>query len=220
MVVCGGASVSQLRRFRPVNGDEMPPIAAQAAAGNDVRVTALREAAVETPDDYVKEIGRLWTRAQKAFLDIGKLLIQAKARLPHGTYTTHVEERLPFSARTAHMLRSAAEWAISMEQAGRITVDQLPGSYTTIYLLSTFEPPIIEQAISEGVVRPDVRRHEILFWRQERFGSTKTREELEARLARIRREREKLDVELAKLEEDLRSLSTLEASAKGQAEAE
>jgi Protein of unknown function (DUF3102) len=196
--------MSQLRRFRPVNtGDDTPPIAAEAAAQADARVAAIRDVQPETAEEYVAEISRLWTRAQKAFLEIGKLLIRAKVRLPHGAYTAHVEEQLPFSPRTAHMLRSAAEWALEMERSGKITLDRLPGSYTTIYLLATMEPVAVEQALADGIVRPDVRRTEILAWRRERFGIVRSRQELEALRERLRREREKLDSELARIEAEL-----------------
>jgi hypothetical protein len=197
--------MSQLRRFRPVNtgDDTSPPIAAEAAARTDVRVAAIRDVQPETAEEYVAEISRLWVRAQKAFLEIGKLLIRAKDGLPHGAYTSHVEERLPFSPRTAHMLRSAAEWALEMERSGKIALDRLPSSYTTIYLLATMEPMAVEQALADGVVRPDVRRTEILAWRRERFGLGGSHEELKALRERLRRERDRLDAELARVEAEL-----------------
>ena len=101
------------------------------------------------------------------------------------------------------MLRSAAECALEMERSGKITLDRLPGSYTTIYLLATMEPVAVEQALADGIVRPDVRRTEILAWRRERFGFGRSRQELEALRERLRRERERLDSELARIEAEL-----------------
>jgi hypothetical protein len=173
----------------------------------DARVHALQRAYSEptAPDDYVSEINRLWGRAQTAFLDIGKLLIRAKDALPHGDYIAAVEARLPFSSRTAYQLREAARWALEMDRRRQITLDQLPGSYSTIYLLSTLDPPTLEAATSEGVVRPELRRAELVAWRKGR-GENATKSDrvaLQARRDRLRRERDRLDDELRRIEAEL-----------------
>ena len=168
----------------------------------DARVQAL-QAAVRTPkspDDYVAEIGRLWNRAQSAFLDIGRLLIRAKETLPHGEYTVAVEERLPFASRTAYQLREAARWALEMEKRNAIELSQLPNSYSTIYLLSTLDPPTYEAAERDGIVRPDLRRTELIAWRKSRTGEATDRRALAARRDRILRERARLDDELRRIE--------------------
>ena len=66
----------------------------------DARVQALQTAKVEPQraEEFVSEISRLWSRAQGAFLEIGRLLIKAKEMLPHGEYVAAVEAELPFSA--------------------------------------------------------------------------------------------------------------------------
>src|SRR3954447_12284279 len=112
----------------------------------DARVHALQASHTEPsqPGDYVEEIRRLWGRAQSAFLDIGRLLIRAKETLPHGEYIASVEVQLPFSGRTAYQLREAARWAIEMDRRKEITIDRLPGSYSTIYLLSTLDLPTLK----------------------------------------------------------------------------
>ena len=109
----------------------------------DARVQALQIVQSEptTPDEYVEAIGELWSRAASAFLDIGRLLIKAKETLPHGEYMASVEERLPFATRTAYQLREAARWALEMDRRQTIPLARLPGSYSTIYLLSTLDPP-------------------------------------------------------------------------------
>jgi hypothetical protein len=170
----------------------------------DARVQALRSARAEPrrPDEYVEEIARLWGRAQGAFLDIGRLLIRAKEALPHGEYTAAVEARLPFSARTAYQLREAARWAIEMDRVKAIPTERLPGSYSTIYLLSTLDPPTLEQAEAEGLIRPELRRAELIAWRQGRGGGAGAggRRDLLARRRRLQRERERLDEELRRIE--------------------
>jgi hypothetical protein len=170
----------------------------------DARVQALQAVATqpETPEDYVEAIARLWSQAQSAFLDIGRLLIRAKESLPHGEYIAAVEERLPFAARTAYQLREAARWALEMDRRKTITLDRLPGSYSTIYLLSTLDPPTLERARAEGVVRPELRRAELIAWRKGQIGGV-GRETLQARKEKLLRERARLDEELRRIEKEL-----------------
>jgi hypothetical protein len=169
----------------------------------DARVLALQSVstAPETPDDYVEAISSLWSRAQSAFLDIGRLLIRAKEILPHGEYASAVEARLPFGARTAYQLREAARWALEMDKRKTILLDALPGSYSTIYLLSTLDPPTLEQAQKEGLVRPELRRAELIAWRKGRAGTGG--EGLQERKKKLLRERARLDEELRRIEEEL-----------------
>jgi hypothetical protein len=172
----------------------------------DARVQALQTARVQPqrPEEFVSEISRLWQRAQGTFLDIGKLLIRAKDTLPHGEYTAAVEAQLPFSARTAYQLREAARWALEMDRRQAIPLARLPGSYSTIYLLSTFDPPTLEEAAQVGLIRPELRRAELIAWRQTRQGGGEgegaDRAALEAKRQKLRREKERLEDELRRIE--------------------
>jgi hypothetical protein len=169
----------------------------------DARVQALQAVSTQpgTPEEYVDAISRLWSSAQTAFLDIGRLLIRAKVTLPHGEYTTAVEARLPFAARTAYQLREAARWALEMDRRQNIALDTLPGSYSTIYLLSTLDPPTLEQAQKEGLVRPELRRSELIAWRRNRAGQG--HQSLHERREKLLRERARVDEELRRIEAEL-----------------
>ena len=171
----------------------------------DARVKALQNVShtPQTPNQYVEEIARLWSRAQTSFLDIGRLLIRAKETLPHGEYIAAVEERLPFAARTAYQLREAARWALEMDRRQTIPLDRLPGSYSTIYLLSTLDPSTLERAEAEGIVRPDLRRAELIAWRRLRSEAREGRQTLQARRERLLRKRARLDEELRRIEAEL-----------------
>ena len=168
----------------------------------DERVKALEIAQAEpkTPDEYVDTISQLWGRAQAAFLDIGRLLIRAKETLPHGEYTAAVEARLPFSSRTAYQLREATRWVLEIQRRKALPLDRLPGSYTIIYLLSTFDQRTFEAAESDGLVRPNLRRAELIAWKRERSSSCETSEE---RRRRLLREKERLVEELRRIEAQL-----------------
>jgi hypothetical protein len=169
----------------------------------DARVRALEAVRHEPrlPEDYVSAISQLWRQAQGAFLEIGRLLIRAKDTLPHGDYTEAVEARLPFSGRTAYQLREAARWALEMHERRTITLDRLPGAYSTIYLLSTLDRDALLRAEAEGLIRPDLRRAELVAWRQRRRDRVVgTRADLLARRERLQRERERLEAELREIE--------------------
>ena len=172
----------------------------------DARVLAL-EAIRNEPqaaEDYVATISHLWRQAQGAFLEIGKLLIRAKDMLAHGEYTEAVEARLPFSGRTAYQLREAARWAMEMDRLQAISLTQLPGAYSTIYLLSTLDRASLERAKHDGLIRPDLRRAELVAWRRKRMGEpVRTRADLEARREKLRRDRDRLEAELREIEEAL-----------------
>jgi hypothetical protein len=172
----------------------------------DARVLAL-EAIRNEPqvaEDYVATISHLWRQAQGTFLDIGKLLIRAKDTLAHGEYTEAVEARLPFSGRTAYQLREAARWAMEMDRLQAISLTQLPGAYSTIYLLSTLDRASLERAKHDGLIRPDLRRAELVTWRRKHMGEpVRTRTELEARREKLRRDRDRLEAELREIEQAL-----------------
>jgi hypothetical protein len=172
----------------------------------DARVLAL-EAIRNEPqaaEDYVVTISHLWRQAQGTFLEIGKLLIRAKDTLAHGEYTEAVEARLPFSGRTAYQLREAARWAMEMDRLQAISLAQLPGAYSTIYLLSTLDRASLERAKHDGLIRPDLRRAELVAWRRKRMGEpVRTRADLEARREKLRRDRDRLEAELREIEEAL-----------------
>jgi hypothetical protein len=179
---------------------------------DDTRVQALQavEDAPKTPEDFVERISKLWTNAQNTFLDIGRLLIRAKETLSHGEYTAGVEKHLPFSVGAAYQLREAARWAIEMDRRKEITIDALPNSYTTIYLLSTLEPPDLGAAKEEGIIRPELRRAELISWKkakkQNPQGVDRTSLLAEQR-DRLIRERARVDAELHRIEIEMRVVS-------------
>lgn len=151
-------------------------------------------------EDYVREIGALWKRAQATFLIIGAYLNLAKQRLPHGEFNAMIERDLPFGPTTAFQIRSAAKAVNS----GRLDASELPPNYTTIYYLSTLSPAALEQARQGGLLRPDVRRAEVVeFKKRLRLtieGEVDADVSRERRLQDLRRRRAAIDAEIARLE--------------------
>ena len=122
-------------------------------------VTELR-----TVDDFASEIGRLWRESHERFIQIGEYLEQAKERLQHGEFIAMVDSQLPFGRKTVHQLMTAAK-AI---KTGIIPPDLAPPSYSTVYLITTLPEEERQQAIDEGVIRPDMRRADLTAFKRAR----------------------------------------------------
>lgn len=185
----------------------------------DIVRTAHRE--LRNPDEYVREIARLWREAQQSFLAIGRYLVQAKQKLPHGEFQRMVEASLPFGRQTAYELRMIAEAV----DKGRIPELKLPQSASVAYQLATLKPEDLAAADQDGLVRSDLRRPEIIAWKRERLrrSAGANHEALVRRRARlaeiIQRHEEELEKarrELADLEEALSGKVIIEGMAEEQ----
>ena len=153
----------------------------------------------ERREDFAREISTLWKRAQATFLTIGEYLTLAKAKLPHGEFNSMIERDLPFSPNTGFQIRMAAEAV----KSGRLVASTLPNNYSTIYQISTLPDHALEQAKKSGLLRPDVRRSEIVAFKKKVQAMTQpvmpsaTRE---LRIAELRRRIEEMEAEIADLE--------------------
>lgn len=174
----------------------------------DARMDVLANAIVQYQhkEDFVREIHGLWQRAQTTFLTIGKYLALAKAKLPHGDYETMIERDLPFSPVTARQIRAAAE-AVS---SGRLVASELPHNYTTLYHLSTLPDEALEQAKKSGLLRPDVRRSEIVAFKKQVQANGKSQmlvpKPKDARLIELRRVMAEIEVRKAKVAAEIAQL--------------
>lgn len=114
-----------------------------------------------TGEQFAQEIGRLWTDVQRGFLDIGRRLNEAFAQLDHGEYGALLAN-LPFERATADKLRKVAMAA----DAGTLPPDRMPKSYSTAYELLTLSPVERAEAEKRGLIRPDVKRAEIVAFKR------------------------------------------------------
>jgi hypothetical protein len=158
----------------------------------DIVRTAQRE--LRNPDEYVREISRLWREAQQSFLAIGRYLVQAKQKLAHGEFQRLVEASLPFGRQTAYELRIIAEAV----DRGRIPEPKLPQAASVAYQLATLKPEDLAAADQDGLVRPDLRRPEIVAWKRERL-----RRSVGANHEALVRRRARLAVIIQRHEEEL-----------------
>lgn len=175
----------------------------------DARMDVLANAVVQYQhkEDFIREIHGLWQRAQTTFLTIGKYLALAKTKLPHGEYEGMIERDLPFSPVTARQIRAAAE-AVS---SGRLVASELPHNYTTLYHLSTLPDEALKQAKRNGLLRPDVRRSEIVAFKKKMLADGQSQmlvpKSKDARLIELRRQMKEIEsrrahvaAEIARLE--------------------
>jgi hypothetical protein len=164
------------------------------------------------PDDQEKvrrilrtrsEIQKEWGDARDAFLAIGRALIALEIELTKAEFTKlrHGTERLfPFSDATATQLRQIARSVDS----GRIPAEACPGSYGTAYQITLLSELQLRVARERGLIRPDVKRREIMQLRRE--VTADGIEPLSSRridLGKLREERTRLGERRARLIDEL-----------------
>lgn len=152
-----------------------------------------------TVDDYAAEIGRLWEDAQRTFLRIGEYLDAAQAKLSAEEFATLVA-RLPFGKSA----RSQLMRAYRAIKSGSLPTGVERAGYVTVYQITTLSEPERQQALAQGIIRPDMRREDLLaFKRQVRATQVDRRAELERERDRLRAEVERAQRRLAEIEREL-----------------
>ena len=151
-------------------------------------------------EEYAGEITRLWGQAQEKFILIGKYLMQAKIRLPHGEYEDMIARDLPFGKKAAHMIRAAAE-AI---ESGRLHANEVPPNYSVVYALATLTDDQLKLARSQGLVNPKVTRPKIFAFKRSFLPTADAnRSDRSLLLEQLREQRRRLDEEIHRLEEEI-----------------
>ncbi|NUB11524.1 DUF3102 domain-containing protein [Azospirillum brasilense] len=171
------------------------------------------ESKPESVADYVAAISRLYDEAEQRFVQIGRHLIEAKARLQHGEWSKMVA-LLPFSHRTATMLMTAAR-AITNRT---IAPERAPRSWANVYLLASMSDEERRLAEESNLIRPDVTRREILAFRRHVSGGGEgdgdsmadAMDSVAAEIARLLQEKARIEARLAELQGN-RIAETVEA---------
>ena len=188
------------------------------AAGTDLRVAGLRELVPGLPDegamavinsvfghtDLVRNRGKLsyiaslrasvsaeWQRAGKAFLRIGRLLLEAERKLSKAEYDSLIEgsgRLLPFGRTVAVQLRRVAQAVDSQ----RLPEDRCPSAYSVAYSLVTLPDEHLRLAEERNLIRPDVRREEVKAFRAELSRQNDPAAHVRVDLRDLRREHEAL----------------------------
>ena len=183
----------------------------QRAAAEDIRVLAVSNAVgrVDTTDQVVDAVSRLWQEAQEKFLAIGRYLVRAKEEFPKA-FEKEVVSRLPFSYATAHQLMSVARAV----DRGVLKPEELPRTYSVAYQLVTLDRDALAEARHGGLVSPDVSRKAILDFKRtleerklaaqgRRIALERERDELATKASRLKQQLAEAMARMAEIEADL-----------------
>jgi hypothetical protein len=154
---------------------------------------------LDTREQYVAEINRLWTDVQRRFVAIGKFLVYAKSTLPHGEYEDMIERDLPFGRSMAHAFKKIGE----MIMRRQLKDDDLPRDYRAAYMLLSLPDDKLALAQERGLLRIDTTRQMAEAFRREIVPPPP----LSApRLRSLQRQREKVLADMERLQAKLASL--------------
>jgi hypothetical protein len=187
----------------------MAPIVSTTSRAEDFAATILP---LNRPEDYVREIDKLWAEAQKRFLTIGRYLRHA-IRANKGEFESKILPQLPFGRAVAYQLREVAEAV----ETKRFQESELPRSYSAAYYLTLVPEKHISLARSRGLVRPQAARSEIMRFLKElvpaNMSDGKRQEALARRREQIVKQIARLREEIAEIERELGGPATIEGEA-------
>lgn len=109
-------------------------------------------------DDWAARITACWRASLDAILQVGRLLAEAKAALPHGEFGGMIESDLPFTASTAQRLMAIAA---DPKLSNPAHVQHLPPSWGTLYELTKLDDEQFEAKIADGTITPEMERKDI-----------------------------------------------------------
>lgn len=162
---------------------------------------------LETREDFRLSIEALWKRSQENFIQIGRYLIQAKEKLARGEYDAMIASELPFNRTLAFMMRSVA---VAID-AARISPSECPMDCTAAYQLVSLPPEMLDLARSMSLVRPTLRRAEIVKFRREHFmpAEGERRQNIPVSESARRRLKARLEAKIQEMEHELRGAKAL-----------
>lgn len=120
--------------------------------------------------EWARKITTRWHEAAKAIIDVGQMLIDAKADLPHGQFEAMIDADLPFTSSTAQRLMKIARDA---ELTNPAHVPLLPPAWGTLYELTKLPPTAKQRAFAEGRIHPNMERRDVARLRREHRRSRK-----------------------------------------------
>ena len=159
--------------------------------------------------DLRTQVTANWQAANRHFVQIGMLILDAEHALPKALY-----ERLLASDRVFPFGPSVTTMLVQIARAirdRRLTEDSLPTTYTVAYQVAAMKPEVLALAKERGLVRPDATKAELIeFKRQLRMDSTRP-EAPRLNPAKLTRDLAKIDRKLEVLRAEVASLETEKA---------
>jgi hypothetical protein len=107
---------------------------------------------------WTKRIGAAWQKGVEAFLETGRLLIEAKDALDHGEFEAMVRLKLPFDPSVARKLMVIARHPVL---SNRAHAHVLPPSWTTLYELTKLPDETLLPKTKDGSINPKIERRQV-----------------------------------------------------------
>jgi N6-adenosine-specific RNA methylase IME4 len=107
---------------------------------------------------WADRITAAWNKSRDGVMEVGRLLAEAKAALPHGEWIKMIENDLPFGAKTAQRLKTVAE---DPKLSNGAHAHHLPGSWYTLYELTKLDDTEFAAGVDRGIIRPDMERKDL-----------------------------------------------------------
>jgi len=128
-------------------------------------MTSWRDGPVDPSwQEWADRIGAAWRQMVGAIIETGRLLIEAKAALPHGQFESMVQLKLPFTPTTARRLMRIADNPVL---SNRAHMHVLPPSWGTLYELTKLPTETLRAKIEDGSVTAKLERKGAARLRQE-----------------------------------------------------
>jgi hypothetical protein len=170
---------------------------------NDSRVAAMKKhglQALNTREQFAREICLHWDEAKQSFLLIGEALYLAKEKLQHGEFEEMIRNDLPFERTVCHQLRRVYEAVAT----NRLREEELPAAYSTAYKITTLTDGELERARASQLLRPDLTRAEIMAFKKSLHPNQPVPDLVKVR--KLREHYRKLREQMRAMEEELQAL--------------
>ena len=107
---------------------------------------------------WAARISECWRSSVESIIRAGRLLLDAKADLPHGEFGAMCARDLPFSERTAQRLMAIAE---DKRLSNPTHVSLLPASWGTLAELTKLSDDEFSSALKQKIISPDMVRADV-----------------------------------------------------------
>lgn len=102
---------------------------------------------------WASKINVLWRKTAEQYIEMGRLLAEAKATMPASEWKILIDSKLEFDETKAKkLMRIAANEGLTKSS----NLNALPASFTTLYTLSQLEPKEINKAIARNDITPNM----------------------------------------------------------------
>lgn len=107
---------------------------------------------------WAEQINSEWRKSLQSIIETGRILLEAKASLMHGSFEAMCQTSLDFSPRVAQRLMAIAR---DNRLSNPTHASHLPKAWTTLYELTTLTDEEFERAIADDIINPKMERGDV-----------------------------------------------------------